>query len=87
MQIASMDGVHSAAIHVSVWHAPQALHADWPAASWYCPLPQSAHATCPVEDEKVPAPQYVGAVEPVAHAEPAGHAVQSLEEDRPAEFE
>ena len=58
--------------------AGQSTHAVSPLADWYVPAPHATHKLWPVLAVIVPGSHAVAAVLPVAHAEPAGHVVQSL---------
>ena len=65
----------------------QSSHADMPDAPCHSPAEHCAHADAPSLALNVPAAQAVAAVEPVAHADPAGQAVQSAASSRLALFE
>ena len=52
-------------------------HAVAPLAPWNEPAAHAAHTLCPPLAAIVPGSHGVWLVAPVAHAEPAGHAVQS----------
>jgi hypothetical protein len=54
------------------------VHAVCPNALWYLPASQALHTPSPSADVTVPGPHGVWLVAPVGHAEPAGHAAQSL---------
>ena len=58
--------------------AMQSMHAVWPLWSWYSPGTQLTHSDWPDWSVMLPGTHFVGAVEPVAQADPAGHTVQSL---------
>ena len=50
--------------------------------SWYSPAGHAAHSDWLLLVVMVPGAHGVGAVEPVAHAEPAGHGLHSLSDCR-----
>jgi hypothetical protein len=62
-------------------------HVTLPSRSCNVPDTQSAHADAPVLDVNVPGAHAACAIEPVEHAEPAGHDAHSLGACRPAVLE
>ena len=66
---------------------PQALHAVEPDASWNSPATHIAQTASPTLDANVPGAHSACAVDPVAQADPSGHAEHSLELVRFATFE
>ena len=63
------------------------LHAVLPSRDWNLPEAHLLHSSAPPLAATVPGEQGVWAMEPVAHDEPAGHAVQSEAACKPAELE
>ena len=64
-----------------------ALQVVVPLAFWYSPRGHGVHELWPSMAVIEPGAHGTGAVEPVAHLEPAGHVVQSLEAALPVAFE
>ena len=66
---------------------PHVLHAVEPEASWKLPAAHCVPPAWPITAVNVPGAHSTGAVEPVAHDEPAGHVVQSEAAASPALLE
>ena len=56
------------------WHASHAVALD---DDWYSPVSHAVHVALPLMVVTLPAAHALGAVAPLAHNEPAGHAAQS----------
>ena len=66
---------------------PQVLHAVEPGASWKRPAVHCSHTAWPATGVNVPGAHRAWAVEPGAHEEPVGQAVQSEALPSPTSFE
>ena len=63
------------------------MHSVAPATLWNVPAAQSVHVGSPPLAVNVPGAHGTGSVEPVEHAEPAGHVVHALALGSPSAFE